>query len=100
MVDTLPLALISIRATHAISSMGFFREITDTMLTDLLEHRTLWAIVEITGYKYPSIDNLFLYRIKRLTQAVGYSFTERAAMTFTTITAGEMNHKNMQHITR
>ena len=49
MVDTLPLALISISATHTVLSFGLFGKIPDAMLTDLSKDRTVWTVVEITS---------------------------------------------------
>lgn len=55
MVYALPLALIAISASDPILSLCLFRKITNTMLADLLEDRTIRPIVEITGNQYLSI---------------------------------------------
>ena len=59
-IDTLPLALIAISASHTILSFGIFCQIVEAMLTDLMKNRTIWTIVEITSNEYVSIWNLNL----------------------------------------
>ena len=49
MIDTLPLALITVGAFDTIFASGFFREILNAMLTDLLEDRAIRTVVEVAS---------------------------------------------------
>ena len=55
MIDTLPLSLIAVRAMNIFWSRSLFRQITDTMLIDLLQDLTISIIIKIT-----SNENLWL----------------------------------------
>ena len=54
-INTLPLTLIAVCATDTVLSLRLFSKITEAMLIDLLEDRTISPIVEITSYQYLSI---------------------------------------------
>lgn len=50
-INALPLALIAVSSFDAIGTTCILSEITKTMLTNLLEYRTVRAIIEVTGYQ-------------------------------------------------
>ena len=48
-VDALPLTFITIRTSDAVLTMGIFCKVIKSVLTNLLEDRTIWAIVEVAS---------------------------------------------------
>ena len=77
MVDTLPLALVAIGAFYTICASGILRQVADTLAADLLEHRTVRAVVEVAGNEDLGIRGDGADRVQRLTEAVSHSPTER-----------------------
>ena len=100
MVNTLPLALIAIGASNTILASGIFCQISEVMLTDLSESRTISPITKITSDENLRFGTLVPDRIYRLTKAICYHFPERTTITLTAIPTGRMNNKYMQRIAR
>ena len=100
MVDTLPLAPITVSAMHTVRAMCILRQVTDTMTTDMLEHRTVRAIVEVAGNQYLDIRRQGIERINRLTEAICHGLTEWTTIPFTAIATGCMDHEYMQCVAR
>ena len=70
MVDTLPLALIAVGPTNAILSLGIFRQVQNTVLTDLTESRTFSTVIKITCNQNLCLGIQTRDGIKRLAKAV------------------------------
>ena len=100
MINTLPLALIAIGASNTILASGIFCQISEVMLTDLSEGRTISPIIKITGDENLGFGTQVLDGIYRLTKTICYHFPERTTITLTAIPAGRMNNKYMQRIAR
>ena len=89
-VDALPFTLIAVSAAHPILPSGILRHVAKAMVSDVLQHRTVGTVVEVTGYNNMGIGGMGLQRVYRLAQTIGYSLTERTAMTLTSVSAGRM----------
>ena len=100
MVDTPPLALITVSASDTILSFCSLRKIQDAVLADLTESRTISTIVEIASNQNLGLGVQAMDRINRLAQAISHDFAEGTAIALTSISTGCMNHKNMKCVTR
>jgi len=100
MVDTLPLALIAVAPTNAILSLGIFRQVQNTVLTDLTESRTFSTVIKITCNQNLCLGIQTRDGIKRLAKAVYRCLTEGPTIAFAAITARQMHYKNMKCVAR
>lgn len=66
MVDTTPLALITISAPDTIKSMGASCNIADIVPVNLSKRWAICIVIEITGYKDIRIRTSILNRVERL----------------------------------
>ena len=98
MVDTPPLALITVSASDTILSFCSLRKIQYTVLTNLLEGWTIHFIIEIACNQNLRIGLQILNGINGLTKAISNDLSEGTAVAFAPITARSMNNKDMQRI--
>ena len=98
MVDTPPLALITVSASDTILSFCSLRKIQYTVLTNLLEGWTIHFIIEIACNQNLRIGLQILNGINGLTKAISNDLSEGTAVAFAPITARSMNKKDMQRI--
>lgn len=100
MVDTLPLALVAVGAFDAVFTTGILREIMQPMTVYPAKDIAVRAIVEVA-----SDEEFGLWRdstdgVDGLAEAVDGCLTERTAIAFAAITAGQVDHKDMKRIAR
>ena len=100
MIDTFPLTFIAISAVNTLGRRSLFCQITNVILFYLLDNQTLIAIIKVACNQDLRFRCYGMNGIYRLTKTVCCCLTERTTVFLTPKTTGEMNHKDMKHITR
>lgn len=80
MVDTLPLALITVGASDIMITKSILSEVVQTVLRELLENIAVRAIVEVAGDEEVGIGRKGTDRVDGLTETVYGSLTEGMAV--------------------
>ena len=98
MVDTLPLALVSVGSPDAMLTAGVLGEVTQAVLANAPQSATVGPDVQVACHYAMGICRVSLQRVNALTQAVSNGQTEGTAIAFATITAGGMDNKDVKSI--
>jgi len=72
MIDTPPLAFVAIGSSYPMAATGILRHITDTMLTDSPEGRSIGIIVEVASHQNTGIRRDRMQGVHRLTETFSH----------------------------
>ena len=100
MIDTLPLAFITVCSLYAIIAFGIFGYINQSMLIILQKAMSIGSVIKIASNEHFGLWRYSMNRIYRMTYSISNHPSEWTTILIATKLTRLMDHKHMERIAR